>query len=57
MKTEIKERLRQIYQEVDYKKTAKATDLEEWFEVKEVNITDTNGKRGKGFEILSTKME
>ena len=57
MKTEIKERLRQIYQEVDYKKTAKATDLEEWFEVKEVNITDTNGKRGKGFEILSAKTE
>lgn len=56
---DIKESLRKIYESVNYKGTPKATDLGEYFEIKELKIStiDENGKkkRSKGFELLSVK--
>lgn len=55
----IKIRLKEIYSNCGFNKTAKANDLEIWFEIKEIFVTDhlDNGskKRGKGYEILSKK--
>ena len=50
-KAEIKEKLREIYSSLGYKKTAKATDLEQWFEVKAVLIN----RKDNGFEIIKKK--
>ena len=53
---EIKEKLREIYTTLHLSKTPKASDLEEFFEVKDVLITNKdNGKREHGLEILSLK--
>ena len=43
-KQDIRDRLNNVYQELNYNKRAKATDLQEWFSVrgKEIN---TNGQR------------
>ena len=54
-KSEIKERLAKIYDELGYQRTAKATDIEEWFEVKSITII-TNKKKINGFEILNQKL-
>lgn len=55
-KAEIKNILRVIYDEVGYKKTPKAIDLEKWFEVRLIAISNQKtGKRDHGFEILSSK--
>ena len=55
----IKIRLKEIYSNCGFNKTAKANDLEIWFEVKEIFVTDHlddgSKKRGKGYEILSKK--
>lgn len=50
----IKERLRRIYLSIGLKKTPKATDLLEYFEVKKIKIASHN-KREDGFEILGIK--
>ncbi len=50
----IKERLRGIYLSIGLKKTPKATDLLEYFEVKKIKIASHN-KREDGFEILGIK--
>ena len=55
--SDIKEKLAKIYSEISYSKSAKANDLEEWFEVSLINITSLQGKRGKGFELLKKKGE
>lgn len=54
-KSEIKERLAKIYDELGYQRTAKATDIEEWFMVKSITII-TNKKKINGFEILNLKV-
>ena len=55
---EIKEKLREIYTTLHLSKTPKASDLEEFFEVKDVLITNKdNGKREHGLEILSIKIK
>ncbi len=52
----IKERLREIYTEVGYDACPKAVDLEKYFEVRQVMITDrADGKRKYTFEIISKK--
>ena len=55
---EIKNRLSDLYSTISYKKTPKATDLEEFFEVKEckVLVTDENGnkKRSRGYELIKS---
>ena len=47
----IKEKLREIYTEENYKKTPKATDLSEWFDIKKVYMSD----KKNGFEIIKEK--
>ena len=51
----IKSSLSELYKESNYKKTPKATDLEEWFEVKEVKVKDSSGKWDRGYEIIKKK--
>ena len=55
----IKQMLLDIYQDVGYKKTPVATDLQEWFSIKSVQINTKISKgvykRDQGFEILSKK--
>ena len=53
--SEVKEILRMIYQDLKYNKTPKATDLEEYFELKDTRIKNSNGKMSRGFEILAQK--
>ena len=53
-KSDIKERLAEIYNKIKYKKTPKANDLEEWFDLKPVLIT-VEGKRVHGFELVEKK--
>lgn len=56
---DIKQVLLNIYQDVGYKKTPVATDLQEWFNIKSVQINTkiSKGKykRDQGFEILSRR--
>ena len=55
LKSDIKETLRKIYEELGYSKTPKASDLEEYFEIKECKITNSLGKQDHGFKILKLK--
>ena len=56
LKTEIKLKLKEIYNELSILGNPKASDLEKYFELREVNITDPlTSKRVKGYEILSKK--
>lgn len=53
---DIKIKLIEIYKNLNISRTAKATDIEEWFEVRSVIIIDPiTKKHDKGFEILSKK--
>ena len=53
-KKEIKEKLKEIYNKLLLSKTAKATDIEEWFKVRDINYME-NGKKVHGFEIIALK--
>jgi hypothetical protein len=53
-KAYIKEELKKLYLSLNYKKSPKATDLEDYFIIKLVNYME-NGKKTNGFEILSLK--
>ena len=55
LKSDIKETLRKIYEELGYSKTPKASDLEEYFEIKECKITNSLGKQDHGFKIIKIK--
>lgn len=54
-KADIKEKLSEIYKKLSYKASPKATDLEEFFELKPCLIT-VDGKRVNGFKILKEKV-
>lgn len=54
--TQIKTRLIEIYREVGYKINAKATDLNNYFNIKRCTINQNN-KRVNGLKILSKKGE
>ena len=55
-KSEIKNKLSGIYSGLGYSKTPKASDLEEYFELKDVLLTNKEtGKREHGFEIIKKK--
>lgn len=55
-KSEIKNKLSNIYSGLGYSKTPKASDLEEYFELKDVLLTNKEtGKREHGFEIIKKK--
>ena len=53
--SEVKEMLRLIYQDFKYGKTPKATDLEEYFVLKDIRLKDSSGKLVRGIEIISQK--
>lgn len=50
-KAEIKETLSSLYEELDYKVTAKASDLSKYFKLKETTVND-GSKRVAGFKLL-----
>ena len=55
---EIKQKLSNIYTEINYIKTPKANDIENYFEIKEymtTGIVDGKKKRIRGYELLSKK--
>jgi hypothetical protein len=47
----IKTILTQIYDTIPYPKAPKATDLQEFFKLRTINIEDS-GKRAKGYELI-----
>ena len=56
--SDLKEKLRELYTKIGYKATPKASDILEYFEVKEFMITqiiEGEKKRVKGYEILNYK--
>jgi len=53
-KSGIKESLKKLYQELDYKKTAKATDLEVMYVMKAIKLQE-DGKWVNGFEIIGKR--
>ena len=56
LKSDIKETLRKIYEEANYDKTPKASDLEEYFELRSCQIKNKEtGKKDHGFEIIKKK--
>ena len=56
LRADIKLQLEKIYDSCNIKSSPKATDLENYFELKVINITDlVSGKRVKGYEILKRK--
>lgn len=55
--SDIKSVLSGIYERLGYKKTPKATDLSEWFEIKDgIKIKNSDGKWVHGLEILGIKV-
>jgi hypothetical protein len=50
----IKIKLQDLYNQLGYKKTAKASDIEQWFEINAIQYRE-NGKRIHGFEIVKKK--
>ena len=57
-KSSIKARLERIYTNLKYNKTPKANDLEQYFEIKECRVLNSDtGKRDAGFEIIKIKEE
>lgn len=54
MRKEIKEKLKEIYSDLGSTKIPKATDLEEYFELKRCVFT-VNGKREEGFKLIKRK--
>ena len=56
LKSDIKETLRKIYEDLGYDKTPKASDLEEYFELHPCQIKNKEtGKKDNGFEIIKKK--
>lgn len=56
--SEIKQRLSNIYSGIEYSGSPKATDLLDYFEIKEIKVyqeIDGSKKRVKAYELLSTK--
>ena len=51
----IKIKLTDVYSSIGYKKSPKATDLLEYFDVKKVKLSTEDGRRVDGYEILSIK--
>ena len=56
-KKDIKQKLKDIYSSLGIAQTPKATDLEKYFEIDEVKISNPKtGKRENGFKIISKKI-
>lgn len=50
--SEIKEILRSIYDSIGYKRSPKATDLSDWFEIKSCQIKNDLGQKTRAFELI-----
>ena len=53
--TDIKNTLTNLYNSINYKATPKATDLEEYFEIKKCKLTMPDKTRSHGIELISVK--
>ena len=53
--SKIKERLCEIYNQIGYKKTAAASDIQDFFNVVRCNILGESGKMQRGFKLISKK--
>ena len=53
--SDIKSKLADIYKEIDYRANPKATDLDEFFDMKRCMLRNDDWKRVHGFKILSQK--
>ena len=53
--TDIKNILTNLYNSINYKATPKATDLEEYFEIKKCKLTMPDKTRSHGIELISVK--
>ena len=53
--SEIKEKLREIYTGLGITKAPKATDLEEYFELKKGKVLTSSGKRADSFKLIGLK--
>jgi len=53
---DIKDKLRKVYEKLDYQKTAKAIDIGAWFITKTVKLQDSSGKWTHGLELLKNKL-
>ena len=52
----IKQKLGEIYEDLGYNLTPKANDIEKYFNIKEIKLTDPEtGKRDHGFEVINKK--
>lgn len=56
LKSDIKNKLLGVYTKCNIKASPKATDLENYFELKLVDVIDSTGKRTKGFKLISKKL-
>ena len=54
-KVDLKNKVSDIYSQINYTKTPKATDLEDYFELKTCKVKDSTGKWVNGFEIISLR--
>lgn len=54
-RVEIKEKLGKLYNECNIHLSPKASDLERYFNIKEVLIPDSSGKKSRGYELISKK--
>ena len=52
---DIKEKLREIYIKFNYTRHPKASDIEDWFEVKFCLLKDSSGKKSRAYEIIKKK--
>ena len=52
---DIKNELKNLYERLGYQKTAKATDIEDWFVTKPIKMQDSTSKWTHGLELLSKK--
>ena len=53
--SDIKSKIADIYKEIDYRANPKATDLDEFFDMKRCMLRNADWKRVHGFKILSQK--
>jgi hypothetical protein len=52
---DIKNELKNLYERLGYQKTAKATDIEDWFVTKPIKMQDSTSKWTHGLELLNKK--
>jgi hypothetical protein len=50
--SDIKEKIKNIYNIVGYQKGATASDIKEWFKVNDIYVTTKEGKRSRGYNLI-----